>query len=253
MRTPTTIRPSAWGVAELCSARTIAGRHGNPLRVSILLLAAGCTSGLGQLQTARTLPPGEFRQTISTGFDKNFMMDVRGTTPGNFVLQYAARIGVDDNVDVGVKMFFGLGAVIDAKVQVIKRERLALSVLGGAGAAYDLSSTGYVLHAPVLMLASYRVADGFTPYAGAGYGAFWIFNYGSYAYVPPGSTPAPRAWHGDGLMMLHLGCEIGFFRRANILRSALLLEYGYLRPIVEDPGDHYAFAANHLFLAGIQF
>jgi hypothetical protein len=103
------------------------------------------------------------------------------------------------------------------------------------------------------MLASYRVADGFTPYVGAGYGAFWIFNYGSDAYLPPGSTPAPRAWHGDGLMMLHVGCEIGFFRRANILRSALLLEYGYLRPIVDDPGDHYDFAANHLFLAGIQF
>jgi hypothetical protein len=24
-------------------------------------------------------------------------------------------------------------------------------------------------------------------------------------------------------------------------------------PIVDDPGDHYDFAANHLFLAGIQF
>jgi hypothetical protein len=25
------------------------------------------------------------------------------------------------------------------------------------------------------------------------------------------------------------------------------------RPVVDDPGDHYDFAANHLFLAGIQF
>lgn len=224
-----------------------------PRALALLLTFAGCTSGLGQLQTAQTLPPGEFRQSISAGLDRNFMVGTRGTMPGNLILQYAARIGVDDNVDMGVKMFFGLGALVDAKVRVINRERLALSLLGGAGAAYDLSSGGYVLHAPVLMLASYRVVDGFTPYGGAGYGAFWIFNYGSYAYVPPGSTPAPRAWHGDGVMMLHVGCEIGFFRRANILRSALLLEYGYLRPIVEDPGDHYEFAANHLFLAGIQF
>jgi hypothetical protein len=221
--------------------------------LSLLLLAAGCTSGLGQLQTARTLPPGEFRQTISTGLDRNFMVGTRGTLPGNIILQYAARIGVHDNVDMGVKMFFGLGALVDAKVRVINRERLALSLLGGAGGAHDYYSGASLVHAPVLMLASYRVVDGFTPYAGAGYGTFWIFNYGSYAYVPPGSTPAPRAWHGDGVMMLHVGCEIGFFRRANILRSALLLEYGYLRPIVEDPGDHYEFATNHLFLAGFQF
>jgi hypothetical protein len=217
------------------------------------LAVAGCTSGLGQLQTARTLPPGEFRQSVSTGLDRNFMVDTRGTMPGNLVLQYGARLGVSDNVDMGVKMFFGLGALVDAKVQIINRERLALSLLGGAGAAYDISSGGTVLHAPVLMLASYRVADGFTPYAGAGYGAFWIFNYGSEGSVPPGSTPAPRAWHGDGLMMLHIGFELGLFRRANRLRSALLLEYGYLRPIVDDPGDHYDLAANHLFLAGIQF
>ena len=218
-----------------------------------LLAAAGCTSGLGQLQTARTLPAGELHQNISTGLDRNFMVGSRGTMPGNLVLQYGARFGVSDNVDMGVKMFFGLGALVDAKVQVINRERLALSLLGGAGAAHDISSGGNVLHAPVLVLASYRVAGGFTPYAGAGYGAFWIFNYGSGGNLPPGSTPAPRAWHGDGLMMLHIGFELGFFRRANILRSALLLEYGYLRPIVDDPGDHYDFAVNHLFLAGIQF
>ena len=212
----------------------------------LLLTAAACTSGLGQLQTARTLPLGEVRQSVSAGLDWNFMIKTRGPLPGNAVLEYGARFGVRDNVDVGVKMFFGLGALIDAKVQVIHRQRLAVSVLGGAGAAYDVSSGGQVVHAPALLLASYSVADVFTPYLGVGYGAFWIFNYGSDGNVPPGSIPAPRAWHGDGLMMLHAGFELGSKRR-------VLLEYGYLRPIVDDPGDHFEFAVNHLILGSFQF
>ena len=214
----------------------------------LLLAAAGCTTGLGQLQTARTLPPGEVRQSVSAGLDWNFMMESRGPLPGNVLLQYGTRFGVAEHVDMGVKLFFGLGALVDAKLQVIDRPRLAISLLGGAGGAYDVSSGGEVLHVPLLLLASYRVARRFTPYAGAGYGAFWIFNYRGTSYLPPGSTPAPRAWHGDGLMMLHIGFEIGA-----IGRSALLLEYGYLRPIVDDPGDHYDFATNHLVLGGIQF
>jgi hypothetical protein len=215
---------------------------------ALLLLAGSCTSGLGQLQTARTVPAGQLRQTLSAGYDRNFMVDLRPTNPANLVLQYGARVGLGDNVDVGARLFFGLGALFDAKVQVVRRARLAVSVLGGAGGAYDAESSAEVVHAPFMLLASYHVAEWFAPYAAAGYGAFWIFNYGSERWLPPGSSAARRAWHGDGLMMLHAGLELGITQR-----TALLLEYGYLRPIVEDPGDHYEFAINHLFLAGVHF
>jgi hypothetical protein len=211
--------------------------------------AAGCTTGLGLVQTARTLPPGEFRQTVSAGLDWNFMMDSdRGATPGNLILQYGARYGLRADLDVGLKLFFGLGALADAKWQVIDRARLAVSLLGGAGGAYDAYSGAEVFHAPLMLLVSYRLANTFTPYAGAGYGAFWIFNYGYAENLAPGAVLAPRAWHGDGLLMLHAGFEIGIFRR-----STVLLEYGYLRQIVDDPGDRYDFASNHLVLAGLAF
>ena len=59
---------------------------------------------------------------------------------------------------------------------------------------------------------------------------------------------AARPWHGDGLAMLHIG-----FEAAPTQHTAFVLEYGYLRSIVEDPGDRYEFATNHLFLTGIQF
>jgi hypothetical protein len=227
--------------------RPITASDGARLTLAVLILTAvACTSGLGQLQTARTLPPGEVRQSISAGLDWNFMMETRGPLPGNAVLQYGARFGVSDSVDMGVKLFFGLGALVDAKVQVIHRQRLAVSVLGGAGAAYDVSSGGKVVHAPALLLTSYSLADVFTPYLGVGYGAFWIFSYGSGGNVPPGSIFAPRAWHGDGLMMLHAGFELGSRRR-------VLLEYGYLRPIADDAGDHYDFAVNHMILGSFQF
>jgi len=224
------------------------GRAGFVLALVCSMTAASCTTGLGQLQTARTLEKGEFRSTISAGLDRNFTIQERSKLPGYPILQYAARWGVHDNLDMGAKLFFGLGALVDAKLQVINCPRLAVSLLGGAGGAYDHSSGAEILHVPLLLLASYRVAERFTPYAGAGYGAFWIFNYRSSDYLPAGATLAPRAWHGDGLMMLHVGFEI-----ALTSRSALLLEYGYLRPIVDDPGDRYDFAVNHLVLGGVQF
>jgi len=229
-------------------SKSVARGRRVPGMAMLLLAAASCTSGLGQLQTARTLTPGKFRSTFSGGYDWNFMEDQRPTNPGSVIMQYAARFGVRDNLDMGVKLFFGLGALVDAKVQVINRPRLAVSMLGGAGGAFDPASGAEVLHAPFMLLASYRLVGPLTPYVGAGYGVFWIFNYGSAPNVPAGSYPAARAWHGDGLMMLHAGFELGLTPR-----TALLLEYGYLRPIVEDPGDHYEFATNHLFLTGVRF
>lgn len=211
------------------------------------VVLAGCTTGLGQLQTARTVPAGEIRHTISTGLAWNFMVEER-STPGNVILQYAGRYGVRDNLDVGLKLFFGLGALADAKVQVVNRSRLAVSLQGGAGFAYDWESGAEVAHLPLSLLASYRIAGRFTPYLGAGYGAFWVWNYGDDANLAPGASLAPRAWHGDGVMMLHAGFELGFFRRARVL-----LEYGYLRPTIENPGDRYEFATNHLILAGVGF
>jgi hypothetical protein len=212
-----------------------------------LVLASGCTTGVGQLQTARTLAPGEIRHMVSAGLDWNFMVDQR-ILPGNVIMQYAGRYGVRDDLDVGLKLFFGLGALADAKLQVVHWPRLAVSLQGGVGGAYDVMSSAEVVHVPLSLLASYRLVSSFTPYLGVGYGAFWVVNYGDDANLPPGATLAPRAWHGDGVLMLHAGFELGFFRRV-----CLLLEYAQLRPIVEDPGDRYEFAVNHLFLAGVGF
>jgi len=36
-------------------------------------------------------------------------------------------------------------------------------------------------------------------------------------------------------------------------RVAVLLEYDFSTPIVDDPGDNYDFVTNHLFAAGVRF
>ena len=66
MTTSPDVHPAAWGAAELCSARTMAGRHGNPPRVSIsvwllVLVALGGACGRNGLGSgahsdAATLP-----------------------------------------------------------------------------------------------------------------------------------------------------------------------------------------------------
>jgi hypothetical protein len=61
----------------------------------------------------------------------------------------------------------------------------------------------------------------------------------------PTWTYAARTGTGDGLLMAHLGVEL-----ARASGRALLLEYTYARPILDDPGDSYTFTANHFFSIG---
>lgn len=214
----------------------------------LAVAVAGCTSGLGQLQTASTLPPGQVRSTISTGWVQNEHNDERDNNMGSVIVQYAVRAGVREHLDLGLKTFLGLGLLADAKVQVVDRRRLVVSLLGGMGGALDVVSEAKVIHVPVMLLASYQVASFFTPYVAAGYGAFWILGYEAEHPGPPGSTPVGRDWHGDGVLMLHAGVELGLGQRLR-----LMLEYGHLRPVVDDPGDSYGFVTNHIVTGGLRF
>src|SRR5664279_5300031 len=49
-------RQNAWGAAELCSARTIAGRFGNPPRVSITIVGSRRASPFGDFGTYTSNP-----------------------------------------------------------------------------------------------------------------------------------------------------------------------------------------------------
>jgi hypothetical protein len=125
-----------------------------------------------------------------------------------------------------------------------------LALAGGLGAAmesgFESDLGAKVLHVPLTLTASRDFLPWLTPYAAIGYTTTWIFNYSSGNSPPPGTAFAPRSGTGDGLLMAHIGLELS---RAS--GRALLLEYAYARPVVNDPGDFYSFTTNHFFSIGL--
>jgi len=211
-----------------------------------VLVAAGAGCGLTRLQTARTVPRGQTQTTVAASLvhtsDRGF---------GDFLpltsLDLMVRHGATDRVDWGVRLFFGGGALGDVKWNLLAPERrTAVSLSAGLGAAYTGSGAGEssatsqpsggTVHVPVTISASHAVQPWLTPYAAVGYGAFWIIGYGT---RDPAQSYAPRSGTGDGLLSLHAGVEL-----ARASGRAVLLEYTYARPVVNDPGDSFAFAVS---------
>ena len=217
-----------------------------PLIGLAVVAAAGC--GVTRLQTARTVPRGENRTTVAAGIvtndqENNFDSHVNGVP-----LDIMVRHGATDQIDWGVRLFLGLGILGDVKWNLLPSEsRTALALSAGLGGASDTGADSErradVLHVPLTVTASRDLLPWLTPYAAIGYSTYWIFNYG---VADPSAQYAPRSGTGDGLLMLHVGIELS---RAS--GRALLLEYAYARPVVNDPGDFYGFATNHFFSIGV--
>jgi hypothetical protein len=216
----------------------VTGRRAVPLVVLVLGLAVAAGCGVTRLQTARTVPRGETRTTLAASLihtsDRGFTLE--GIPIAS--VDVMVRHGATDQVDWGVRTFLGLGLLVDGKWNLLPPEgATALAVSAGLGGARDAS--GPVVHVPLTVTVSRAFLPWLTPYAAIGYGSYWIFGR-----TPPDPTPtyAPRTWTGDGLAMVHLGLEL-----ARASGRALLLEYTYARPVVDDPGDFYGFGTNHFF------
>ena len=209
---------------------------------SLLVAVAGC--GMTNLQTARTVPAGESRFTVGAGVIHNSDRGWGGQVPA-IPVDVMYRRGATDQIDWGVRLFMGEGLLGDVKWNVLRPDRrTALAISAGLGAAnvpgIADSAGAQVASVPLTITASHTFPHGSTPYGAVGYGSYWIFNYGT---PDPTMHAAPRRWTGDGLLGLHAGIEL-----ATASGRALLLEYVYARPIVDDPGDHYAFATNQFFM-----
>jgi hypothetical protein len=195
------------------------------------------------LQTARTVAPGTTVVTLAASIADT---SDRGTKVNGVPIvpvDIMVRHGLSERVDFGVRTFLGPGLLADAKWSLLPPGRAAaLSLSAGLGGAYD---SGFVGHVPVTLTASATPRPWVTPYVAVGYGTYWIFGR-----APPDPTLptlpaqsyAPRTWTGDGLLMLHAGVEL-----ARASGRALLLEYTYARPVVDDPGDFYGFGTNQFF------
>lgn len=221
-----------------------------PARTALILVAVALFSGcgVGMLQTARTTPEGELDFFLAAGYMHNEMIEVRGFGLSNLPVNFGARYGVSDHLDIGATVFMGAGLLPDVKYNFLPPDcPLALSLQAGFGAAHDVFAGASVLHLPFRALVSYETAGGaITPYAGVSFGLYWIFDYGEVDESTP--NLAPREGHGDGVLTVTAGLE--FFSQSP---TRLLLEYTYFRPVLNDPGDRFAFADNHIFQAGLRF
>jgi hypothetical protein len=213
-----------------------------------VLLSAGAGCGVTRLQTARTVPRGETQTTVAASLVRT---SDRGVLPLPS-LDLMVRHGATDQVDWGVRLFFGAGALGDLKWNLLSpARRTALALSTGVGAAFtsdvgragESSPSATLVHVPFTVSASHALLSWLTPYAAVGYGSYWIFGYGA---RDPAQSYAPRRGTGDGLLTLHAGVEL-----ARASGRALLLEYTYARPVVNDPGDSYQFAVSQFVSIGL--
>lgn len=88
--------------------------------------------------------------------------------PGELMIRH----GATEQVDWGVRAFFGPGVLGDVKWNALPRApRTALAISGGAGVAYDFGPHT-ILSVPITLGASHDIAPWLTPYAAVGYGAY---------------------------------------------------------------------------------
>lgn len=97
-----------------------------------------------------------------------------------------------------------------------------------------------------MLAASYDFRCGLTPYVHLGYEMHWIF--GRAPRDTAGVDYVERKGCGDHLLTVRAGLQYRFNRYVS-----LLAEYGYWRPVVDDPGDGFSYLQNHIVLVGVAF
>jgi len=219
------------------------------IKISAVIFVAalgfsGCAANL--LQSARPVEKGKTEFFIAPAVSYNGLVKERGLVVDNAALQLGMRLGVKDNVDIGVRSFLGLGALLEGKYNFMPQESpWALSLRAGFGGG----SYGYgerLWHAPLGVLASYD-HGALTPYGGVTYGAYWIYGREPNS-IDPDLTYAPRKGHGDGLLHLTGGLKWMFASWVG-----LVIDYTGLVPVVNDPGDFYRFKTTHQAALGLVF
>jgi hypothetical protein len=227
--------------------------------VVVACLLSGC--GFPLLQTARTVPPGRTQVTIGKTVLSSDLRNRREppslepqvagvSNPILGPLEIALRRGITAQVDVGARLFFGPGLLLDAKLNLLpSRLPVALAIAAGVGGAIgpteDSPRASYYLGVPVSLLASVDAVSGLRPYAGIGYRGVWM--WGSDDPTLAGTSYTTPDGRGEGLLLSSLGIDLGHADGWGVL-----LEYGYLAPLWHDPGQGYQFVSTHIIAIGLR-
>ncbi|PKN54757.1 MAG: hypothetical protein CVU56_24845 [Deltaproteobacteria bacterium HGW-Deltaproteobacteria-14] len=212
------------------------------------LLLGGCTTA--QLHTARTTAVGELDVTLGLGYLHNELIAERGgTSVENAPLHLAARTGLGERVDLGVRAILGDGLLVDTRLGLLPPSSpWQLSVGVGVGVGGWLGQGGGVsITAPIVAMASYDVGDVLTPYVGLGWASWWHLGHEP-TLGQAGDTYAARAGHGDGVVTLLVGLAVHLSPTLSIL-----VEYDYTTQVLDDPGDFFSMVDSHVFAGAVTF
>lgn len=224
------------------------------IRMVVVVLVVVCTAcGHGQFETAKTLPKGRAAITAGPTMLINENIDAHEYYPPTFPSEMNVRFGVGERADMGVGLFLVTGLKTHFKVNLMPpSHRLGVALQSGiSGAVLPLESKtkmSWVLRIPVNTIVSIDITNWLTPYIGCGYQFWWIFNRERQPndQLQPGFEWSKRKGYGDGIVRL-----LGGLAFTTGARTAIMLEYAALIPVVNDPGDNYKFVFNHHF--GIAF
>lgn len=207
----------------------------------LLFLLSGC--GLGVLQTARPVQRGVFEFHGGTGIIANDVLPERtGSSVYWSFVEFGARLGVTDHLDVGFKGHMFPGGQVDTRYNFLAPSTpLAISVAGGIGGSGG--TTGGSLHIPVSLGLSYDFPI-ITPYIHVGWLHFWLwpFERGDEDDV----DYIEAKGHGDGVLRSTAGLRFRFNKFVQ-----LYVEYNHWLPLLNDLGDRYRFDTTHVVLIGL--
>jgi hypothetical protein len=209
------------------------------LLIALSLLASGCSYGL--FQTGHTQPTGTFSGSIAVTAISNELSQSNGRgIQTNTAVEPALRVGVSDQLDVGLSGFLMSGARADVKYNLMPPDA-PLAIAPRVGAGYQFSYEVAMAQAGAIV--SYRVGTAVEPYLGVAFANHWINGYPAIEDpLPPGKTEVGRSYSGDGLLQTHLGLAIGAGPNA-----AFLLELGRHWRMQDDAGDHYRFVSTNVY------
>lgn len=211
-------------------------------------LLTGC--GYAVFQTAHTEPPGKSSVAIGAAATFNdYDQEADRNALTNAVGDAAVRVGLTDQIDLGIGPYLASGAQVDVKANVFdRRMRLALAPRAGVGASFPLYNDDRTALAFVGAIGSYRLGEWLEPYLSLAVSDQWVRRAPPDVDLAPNESLAARQHTGNGLVRAHLGVQLSTSQR-----FGFLLEYGRWTPLWNDPGDNYQLAANHVVAAGVRF
>ena len=214
----------------------------------LLFWLGGCGSH-ALLQTAHTTPPASVRASAGATMVLNALTNDSSRHPLMTMSPEAGvRVGLTRSLDVGASPFFRRGLSVDGKMNVRPPEdALALAPRLRLGYALPDEESSVAL-AEAGVIVSHRWLGALEPYAALAFANHWIRSPVPEWDLADNQSLAESSGTGDGVLKAQLGLDLSI-----VGGFGVLVEYGYWKPLQNDPGDGFQFIDDHVVALALRF